>query len=53
LPQDWQALKPLLVTLLLALGHGVLRAYLWLPSIAYHLGTHKMTFERWLFDGVW
>jgi hypothetical protein len=53
IPQNWPELKPLLIAFLLALGHGVLRAYLWLPSLAYNLGTHKMTFEHWLFGGVW
>jgi hypothetical protein len=36
---------------MLALGHGVLRAYTWLPSFAYHIGAHKMTFDRWLYNG--
>jgi biotin transporter BioY len=50
-PQTWSEAKPPLIALMLALGHGVLRAYTWLPSLAYHIGAHKMTFDRWLYNG--
>ncbi len=50
-PHSWPEAKPPLLALMLALGHGVLRAYTWLPSLAYHIGTHRMTFEHWLYNG--
>jgi hypothetical protein len=50
-PRDWAEAGPLLLTLARAAGHGVLRSYSWLPSMIYHVGTHKMTFVQWLFDG--
>jgi hypothetical protein len=52
-PHDWNEAKPLAFGLFLAMGHGVLRAYLWLPSVAYHLWTHQLTFDQWLVGGVW
>ena len=52
-PHDWQQAKPLLFNLLMATGHGVLRAYAWLPSLIYHLTEHRFTFDEWLTRGVW
>lgn len=52
-PTSWAELHPLLLPLALASGHGVLRAYLWLPSVIYHLWTHQLTFDQWLVGGVW
>jgi len=43
----------LVFNLLLATGHGVLRAYAWLPSLIYHLTEHHFTFDQWLTRGVW
>lgn len=53
-PHSWEEAKPLLIALTLATGHGVLRAYLWLPSVVYHLyWSHQLTFDQWLTGGVW
>jgi hypothetical protein len=51
MPHDWATAKPMLFTLAMATGHGVLRMYSWLPSVVYHLGFHGWTFQHWLFDG--
>ncbi len=51
LPQSWAEAQLLLLPLALAMGHGVLRMYSWLPSVIYHLGWHQLTFKEWLFAG--
>jgi hypothetical protein len=51
MPHDWAEAKPTAFALAMATGHGVLRAYSWLPSAIYHLGFHGWTFQHWLFDG--
>jgi hypothetical protein len=53
LPHEWPALKPILLTLLLATGHGVLRAYAWLPSLIYNQYNRLLDFQHWLFAGSW
>ena len=53
-PHSWDEAKPVALALTLATGHGVLRAYLWLPSVAYHVfWSHQLTFDQWLTGGVW
>lgn len=46
-------IQSLLVTLLIATVHGVLRAFAWLPSLVYNVGMHKIAFTHWLFGGWW
>jgi hypothetical protein len=46
-------MQSLLVALLIATFHGVVRAFAWLPSLVYNLGMHKMAFIHWLFGGSW
>jgi hypothetical protein len=43
----------MIMPLLVATGHGVLRGYAWLPSVIYHLATHQLTFDQWLTAGAW
>jgi hypothetical protein len=52
-PSDWAELQPMIMPLLVATGHGVLRGYAWLPSVIYHLATHQLTFDQWLTAGAW
>ena len=52
-PRSCPQAQPLVFNLLLATGHGVLRAYAWLPSLIYHLTEHHFTFDQWLTRGVW
>jgi hypothetical protein len=52
-PSDSAHIKSLLITLLIATFHGVLRAFAWLPSLVYNVGMHKMAFMNWLFSGAW
>jgi hypothetical protein len=52
-PASAAAIKTLLVALLIATLHGVLRAFLWLPSLVYNVGMHKVAFVHWLFGGWW
>jgi len=52
-PHSWPEAKPQILSLSIATGHGVLRAYAWLPSLIYHLATHELTFDQWLTQGVW
>jgi hypothetical protein len=52
-PSDSAHIQSLLITLLIATFHGVLRAFAWLPSLVYNVGMHKMAFETWLFSGAW
>jgi hypothetical protein len=47
------ATAQLAVTLLTATVQGVLRAFLWLPSLVYNVGMHKVAFVHWLFGGWW
>jgi hypothetical protein len=52
-PANAPQIQSLLITLLIATLHGVLRAFAWLPSIVYTVGMHKIPFETWLFNGSW
>jgi hypothetical protein len=53
-PSTAPQVQSLLVVLLIATLHGVVRAFVWLPSLAYYVGVHHMAFEHWLFgSGVW
>jgi hypothetical protein len=52
-PSDGAQVQSLLITLLLATVHGVLRAFAWLPSLVYNVAMHKMAFQTWLFRGAW
>jgi hypothetical protein len=51
MPHTWTEAQPLLLALVLATGHGVLRMYSWLPSAIYFLGFHGTTLQHWLFNG--
>ncbi len=54
LPTGLPEIKALLLQLLIATFHGVLRAFAWLPSLIFHVGIHKMPFDSWLLgDGGW
>jgi hypothetical protein len=52
-PTGSAQIQSLLVTLLVATVHGVLRAFAWLPSLVYNVGMHKIAFTHWLFGGWW
>ena len=52
-PSSAGQIQGLLMTLLVATLHGVLRAFLWLPSLVYNVGMHKIAFTHWLFSGFW
>jgi hypothetical protein len=52
-PGDAAQIQSLLVTVLIATFHGVVRAFAWLPSLVYNVGMHKMAFMHWLFGGSW
>jgi len=52
-PSDATAIKSMVVALLIATFHGVLRAFAWLPSLVYNVGMHKMAFSHWMFAGWW
>jgi len=52
-PSGSAQIQSLLVTLLIATVHGVLRAFAWLPSLVYNVGMHKMVFMHWLLSGWW
>jgi hypothetical protein len=52
-PTGSAQIQSLLVTLLIATVHGVLRAFAWLPSLVYNVGMHKIAFTHWLFGGWW
>jgi hypothetical protein len=52
-PSNAAQIKVLVVTLLIATLHGVLRAFAWLPSLVYNVGMHKVAFTHWLFGGWW
>jgi hypothetical protein len=52
-PSNAPQIKALVVTLLIATVHGVLRAFLWLPSLVYNVGMHRIAFTHWLFGGWW
>lgn len=52
-PDTTGKIQALLVTLLIATFHGVVRAFAWLPSLVYNVGMHKMAFMHWLFGGSW
>jgi len=53
LPNDTARIQSLLVTLLIATFHGVVRAFAWLPSLVYNVGMHKIPISQWLFGGTW
>jgi hypothetical protein len=50
-PHDAPQIQSLLITLLIATFHGVVRAFAWLPSLVYYVAMHKMAFTSWLFGG--
>jgi hypothetical protein len=52
-PTGSAQIQSLLMTLLIATVHGVLRAFAWLPSLVYNVGMHKIAFTHWLFGGWW
>jgi hypothetical protein len=52
-PTGSAQIQSLLITLLIATVHGVLRAFAWLPSLVYNVGMHKMVFMHWLLSGWW
>jgi hypothetical protein len=52
-PATAAAIKGMVTALLVATLHGVLRAFLWLPSLVYNVGMHKVAFVHWLFGGWW
>ena len=52
-PDTASQVKVMLTALLIATLHGVLRAFLWLPSLVYNVGMHKIAFVHWLFGGWW
>jgi hypothetical protein len=52
-PATAAQIKLLVTALLIATLHGVLRAFLWLPSLVYNVGMHKVAFVHWLFGGWW
>jgi hypothetical protein len=53
-PSSAPQVQSLLLVLLMATLHGVVRAFVWLPSLIYHVGVHKMGFTPWMFgNGVW
>ena len=52
-PNDAAKIQSLLITLLFATFHGVLRAFAWLPSIVYNVGMHKVPILHWLLNGPW
>jgi hypothetical protein len=52
-PTGSAQIQSLLMTLLIATLHGVLRAFAWLPSLVYNVGMHKMVFMHWLLSGWW
>ena len=52
-PASGSAITGMLTGLLIATLHGVLRAFLWLPSLVYNVGMHKVAFVHWLFGGWW
>jgi hypothetical protein len=52
-PATAAAIKGMVTALLIATLHGVLRAFLWLPSLVYNVGMHKVAFVHWLFGGWW
>ena len=53
LPVDFPEVKTLLMLLLVATIHGVVRAFAWLPGLILHVGMQKIAFGTWLFDGAW
>jgi len=52
-PANGTAIMGMLTRLLIATLRGVLRAFLWLPSLVYNVGMHKVAFAHWLFGGWW
>ncbi len=52
-PTGTAQIQSLLMTLLIATLHGVVRAFIWLPSLVYNVAMHKMAFMTWLFGGAW
>ena len=52
-PNDAERIQSMLVALLVATFHGVLRAFAWLPSLIYNVGMHKIAFSHWLVGGWW
>ncbi len=53
-PSSAPQVQSLLLVLLMATFHGVVRAFVWLPSLIYYVGVHKMGFTPWMFgDRVW
>jgi hypothetical protein len=50
-PANGPEAKPVVLALVLATGHGVLRMYSWLPSLIYYVAVHNVMFEHWLFVG--
>jgi hypothetical protein len=53
IPDSSGKIQSLLVTLLVATFHGVVRAFAWAPSLVYNVFMHKMAFIHWLFGGSW
>ena len=52
-PDSAGKMQSLLVTLLIATFHGVVRAFAWAPSLVYKVVMHKIAFMHWLFGGSW
>ncbi len=52
-PNDAAQIQTMLIALLIATIHGVLRAFAWLPSLIYNVGMHKIEFMHWLLGGTW
>ncbi len=52
-PSNAPGIQNLLVTLLIATVHGVVRAFAWLPSLVYHVAMHRVPFMHWLIYGPW
>jgi hypothetical protein len=53
LPTSLDGILRMLIQLLEATIYGVLRAFLWLPSVIVKVGSHGETFQHWLFNGFW
>jgi hypothetical protein len=52
-PNDSAETRDMLIAVLIAIVHGLLRAIAWLPSIVYKVGMHHEPLRSWLFSGWW
>jgi hypothetical protein len=53
LPTTLDGILRMLIELLVVTIYGVLRVFLWLPSLILKVASHGESFQHWLFSGAW